>query len=202
MKFNKTVLIVAVAVIATILAIIVGISSVAGNAIAYEEKVTEAESNIKVAEKRRSDLYPTLADAIKAYDKHEAETLLNVVNARKAPDGSLTDANVNEINGIIDLVVEKYPDLKSQDNYEEFMKESSITENNIRDVRTAYNTAVSRYNTYTRHPIRKFFLSLTGYERVEFEKLSYDVSEDAPTNLFDYKIMRWKNGDKEKRGYS
>ena len=185
MKFNKTVLIVIVAVLATILAIIVGISSVAGNAIAYEEKVTEAESNIKVAEKRRSDLYPTLADAIKAYDKHEAETLLNVVNARKAPDGSLTDANVNEINGIIDLVVEKYPDLKSQDNYEEFMKESSITENNIRDVRTAYNTAVSRYNTYTRHPIRKFFLSLTGYERVEFEKLSYDVSEDAPTNLFD-----------------
>lgn len=185
MKFNKTVTIIIVAVVVAILAVIVGINSVAGNAIAYEEKVTEAKSNIKVAEKRRADLYPTLADAIKSYDKHEAETLLNVVNARKAQDGSLTDENVNEINGIIDIVVERYPDLKSQDNYKEFMKESSITENNIRDVRTAYNTAVSRYNTYTRHPIRKFFLSLTGYERLEFEKLSYDVSEDAPTNLFD-----------------
>lgn len=185
MKFNKTVVIVIVAAVVSIIAVIVGINSVAGNAIAYEEKVTEAQSNIKVAEKRRADLYPTLADAIKAYDKHEAETLMSVVNARKSQDGSLTDANVNEIKEMINLVVEKYPDLKSQDNYKEFMNESSITENNIRDVRTAYNTAVSRYNTYTRHPLRKFFLSLTGYERMEFEKLSYDVSADAPTNLFD-----------------
>lgn len=185
MKFNKTVLIIIVAVVATILAVIVGISSVTGNAIAYEEKVTEAKSNIKVAEKRRADLYPTLADAIKDHNKYEAETFLNVVNARTAQNGSLTDANVNEINEMINLVVEKYPDLKSHDNYKEFMKESSTTENNIRDVRIAYNTAVSRYNMYTKHPIRKFFLSITGYERVEFEKLSYDVSEDAPTNLFD-----------------
>lgn len=185
MKFNKTIVIIIVAIVAAILAVIVGINSVAGTAIAYEEKVTEAESNIKVAEKRRADLYPTLADAIKSYDEHEAETLIDVVNARKSENGAITDENVNEINRMIDIVVEKYPDLKSQDNYKEFMKESSITENNIRDVRTAYNTAVSRYNTYTRHPLHKFFLSLTGYERVEFEKLSYDVSEDVPTNLFD-----------------
>ena len=64
------------------------------------------------------------------------------------------------------------------------MKESSITENKIAETRNAYNNAVSRYNTYTRHPINKFFLSLTGYEKIEFQKLSYDVSEDAPTNLF------------------
>ena len=107
MKFNKNVLISIVAVVAVILAAFVGVNSVAGTAIAYEEKVTEAKSNIEVSEKRRADLYKTLADAIKAYDKHEAETLLNVVNARKAQEGSLTDANVNEINGIIDLVVEK-----------------------------------------------------------------------------------------------
>lgn len=185
MKLNKTVLIILAAVVAVILTIIIGVNSVAGNAIAYEEKVTEAKSNIQVVEKQRADSYPTLVEAIKDYNKHEAETLLNVVNARKAQDGSLTDANVNEINGIIDLIVEKYPDLKSQANYEKFMKEATITEHNIRDVRKAYNTTVSRYNTYTRHPIRKFFLSLTGYERVEFEKLSYNVSEDAPTNLFD-----------------
>lgn len=185
MKFNKTVVIIIVAIVAAILAVIIGVYSVAGSAIAYGEKVTEAKSNIQVAEKRRADLYPTLANAIKDYNKHEAETLLNVVNARAAQNGSLTDANVKEIKGMIKLVVEKYPDLESNNNYKEFMKESSMTENNIRDVRTAYNTAVSRYNEYTKHPIRKFFLSLTGYERVEFEKLSFDVSEDAPTNLFD-----------------
>lgn len=185
MKLNKTVVIIIAAVVAAILAVIVGVNSVAGNAIAYEEKVTDAQSNIEVAEKRRADLYPTLADAIKAYDKHEYNTLMDVINARKEQGDVITDDDVNEINGMIKLVLENYPQLSSQPNYEKFMKESSMTENNIRDVRIAYNTAVSRYNTYTRHPLRKFFLSLTGYERVEFEKLSYDVSEDAPTNLFD-----------------
>lgn len=190
MKLNKTVGIIIVAVVAAILAVIVGVNSVAGNAIAYEEKVTEAKSNIKVAEKRRADLLPTLADAIKSYDKHEYNTLMDVINARKEQGSVITDDDVNEINGMIKLVLENYPQLSSQPNYEKFMTESSITENNIRDVRDAYNKTVSRYNTYTRHPLRKFFLSLTGYERVEFEKLSYDVSEDAPTNLFDWEIMR------------
>lgn len=185
MKFNKTIAIVIAAILAGIIMIIVGINSVHANAIAYEEKVTDAQSNIKVAEKRRADLLPTLADAIKSYDKHEYNTLMDVINARKAQGGIITDDDVNQINNIIDVVLESYPQLSSEANYKEFMKESSITENNIFEVRKAYNNTVSRYNTYTRNPIRKFFLSITGYERIEFKKLSYDVSEDAPTNLFD-----------------
>ena len=185
MKFNKGTIIIIAAVLAAIIMAIVGITSVPANAIAYEEKVTEAQSAIKVQEKRRADLIPTLADAIKAYDQHEYETLIDVVNARKAQDGVITDDTVNEINKIVNIVLEDYPQLSSQDNYKEFMKESSITENKIAETREAYNKAVSRYNTYTRHPIHKFFLSITGYEIVEFQKLSYDVSEDAPTNLFD-----------------
>jgi len=185
MKFNKGIVIIIVAVVAAIIMAIVGINSVPANAIAYEEKVTEAQSAIKVQEKRRADLIPNLADAIKAYDQHEYETLMDVVNARKAQDGTISDDTVNEINEIVNVVLENYPQLSSQENYKEFMKESSITENKIAETREAYNKAVSRYNTYTRNPIYKFFLSLTGYERVEFQKLSYDVSEDAPTNLFD-----------------
>lgn len=185
MKFNKGIVIIIVAVVVAIIMAIVGINSVPANAIAYEEKVTEAQSAIKVQEKRRADLIPNLADAIKAYDQHEYETLMDVVNARKAQDGTISDDTVNEINEIVNVVLENYPQLSSQENYKEFMNESSITENKIAETREAYNKAVSRYNTYTRNPINKFFLSLTGYERVEFQKLSYDVSEDAPTNLFD-----------------
>lgn len=181
---KKGIIITIVAVLAVIVMLIVGINSVPAKAIAYEEKVTEAYSDIKVQEKRRADLLPNLADAIKAYDKHEYETLMNVINARKEQDGSISDETVNEINNIVKVVLEAYPELKSNENYQEFMKESAITENKIAETRSAYNKAVSRYNTYVRHPIKKFFLNMTGYEIVEFEKLSYDVSEDAPTNLF------------------
>lgn len=182
---KKTIIIIVAAVLAVILMSVIVVNSVTASAIAHEEKVTEAYSGIKVQEKRRADLLPLLADAIKAYDKHEYETLMDVVEARKAQDGVITDETVNEINQIVDVVLEAYPELKSNENYKEFMKESAITENKIAETREAYNKAVSRYNTYTRNPIKKFFLNMTGYEKVEFQKLSYDVSEDAPTGLFD-----------------
>ena len=172
-----------VSIVAAIALVIVGISHVPATAISYGEKVTEAYSAIKVQEKRRADLLPNLADAVKSYNKHEYETLMDVIKARTEDDGIISDADVNEISGIIKVVVESYPELKSNENYKTYMKEISITENMISETRIAYNSAVTRYNTYVKHPIKKFFLNLTGYEFLEFEKLDYDVSEDAPTNL-------------------
>lgn len=179
MKLSKTTLITIAAVISVILLIIVGVTSVAGNAIAYEEKVTEAQSAISVQEKKRVTLYPELVDCVEAYDRHEYETLLEIVNARSSNGNVITDDMVNEIKNHISFVLEDYPQLSSQPNYERLMKDISITENELAKTREAYNSTVSRYNTYTRHPLHKFFLSLTGYERIEFEKLSYDVSDDV-----------------------
>ncbi len=183
-KINKGTLIIAGAIVAVIIMIIVGISSVHSNAINYYEKVTEAQSAIKVEEKRRADLIPNLVDCVKDYNRHEYETLLAVIDARSQQSGEITDELAQEIKNELRVVVEAYPELKSQTNYDELMKELSTTENMIAEVRKNYNNAVTRYNVYTLHPIRKFFLSITGYERVEFEKLDYNVSEDAPTNLF------------------
>lgn len=162
--------------------IIVGVTSFPANAIKYEEKVTESYSAIKVQEKRRADLLPNMAEAVKSYNKHEYETLVAVINAR-AEDGTISDEDVKEINGMIKVVLESYPELKSSENYKTYMNELAITENMITETRNAYNSAVSRYNAYVKHPIKKFFLNLTGYEVIEFEKLDYDVSEDAPTSL-------------------
>lgn len=184
-NLNKNTLITAGAILAAVIMVIVGINSVTANAIAYEEKVTEAKSAISVQEKKRANLFPELVECVKAYDRHEYETLLAVINARAGENAPITDDMVNEVNNILDVVVEKYPELSSQSNYEKLMTNISMTENEIAEARDAYNTTVSRYNTYTRHPIHKFFLSLTGYEKIEFEKLSYDVSDDGPISLFD-----------------
>lgn len=181
---KKGIIITIIAMIAVIIAIVFAVNSVPANAIAYEEKVTESYSNIKVYEKKRADLLPNLADAIKAYDKHEYETLMNVIEARTAKDGTVSDEALTEIKNMVNVVMEAYPELKSNENYKEFMKESAIIENQIVEARKAYNSAVSRYNTYTNNPLRKMFLNMTGYEKIEFEKLDYDVSEDAPTKLF------------------
>lgn len=184
MKINKGVLITIAAVIAVIILAVIAVNSVPANAIAYEEQVTEAQSAIKVQEKRRADLYPNLADCVQAYDQHEYQTLVDLVAARTGKDGTISDEAVNEIKAAFKVVVESYPELSSQANYKELMNEISITENKIAETRDAYNKTVSRYNTYVRHPIHKFFLSMMGYEVQEFKKLDYNVSEDAPTNLF------------------
>ena len=182
---KTSIIIIIVSIVSAVLLIgliIVGVTSYPANAIKYEEKVTESYSAIKVQEKRRADLLPNMAEAVKSYNKHEYETLVAVIDAR-AEDGTISDADIAEINGIIKIVSEAYPEIKSSENYKTYMNELAITENMILETRNAYNSSVSRYNNYVKHPIKKFFLNLTGYEIIEFEKLDYDVSEDAPTGL-------------------
>lgn len=180
-KSWKLPLIIVAIIIAVIGMFIFGFWGVQNKAISYEEQITTAKSEIKVQEKRRADLIPNLVDCVKAYDKHEYDTLMAVVNAR----GTNDDAAIQEITTQIKAVAEAYPELQSSDNYKELMNELSITENKIAGVRTNYNTWVTKYNSYTKHSPNKQILSLLGYERGDYQKLDFDVSDDAPTNLFD-----------------
>ena len=136
---------------------------------------------IKIQEKRRADLIPNLVDCVQAYDEHEYQTLMDVIAAR----GTNTDAAVQEVTTMINAVAEQYPQLQSNTNYQQLMTELAVTENLIAQTRTNYNTWVSQYNTYVRKFPNSGILSMLGYERQSFEKLDFDVSSDAPTNLFD-----------------
>lgn len=183
-KFNKTIVIVIVVIVCLIIAAFVGVNSVTAKAINYEEKVGEAFSNINVQEKRRADLIPALVECIKSYDKHEYQTLMDVISSRKNSDGTIPDGVVTEVQNAVNVVVEQYPELSSQQNYKELLNEISITENLISETRQAYNKAVSRYNTFTRNPINSFFLGMTGYEKLEYQRLNYEVEAYDPKNLF------------------
>lgn len=156
------------------------VNSIPNKVISYEEQITTAQSEISIQEKRRADLIPNLVDCIKEYDKHEYETLMAVVEAR----GTNSDSSVQEIQTMINAVAEQYPELKSNENYKELMNELSTTENKIANVRSNYNTWVTKYNSYTRKFPNKQILSFVGYEVAEYQKLNFDVSSDAPTNLF------------------
>ena len=181
MKSWKLPLIIIAAILAVILLFVFAFQGVQNHAIGLEEQITTAQSEIKIQEKRRADLIPNLVDCVKAYDEHEYNTLMAVIEAR----GSSSDEVVGDIMANINVVAEQYPELKSNENYKQLMTELATTENLIAQTRTNYNTWVSQYNTYTRKFPNAGILSLLGYERQTFEKLNYDVSSDAPTNLFD-----------------
>lgn len=178
----KLYLIIAVGAIAVILLCVFGVQSSQNKAIDLQESVKAAMSDIRVQEKRRFDLVPNLADAIKSYDKHEAETLMAVVNGRSGN----TDADMEEVKLAINAVVEDYPKLASSDLYKDFMNELSITENLISEYRQAYNKEIKNYNRYVSKFPTRIFLDWTGYEVQEFEELVYEnTSVDAPIGLFD-----------------
>ena len=178
MKNLKIILISIISVICVIILGIFAINGVQNKAINLEEQVKTASSDIKVQEKRRVDLVYNLADCVKQYDKHEAETLQAIVEGRSKDD------DIENVNTLISAVTEAYPELKSNENYKELMNELSVTENLIANYRSNYNTQVRAYNRYVRKFPNKQFLSVLGYEQVDYDYLNYDVSSDAPQNLF------------------
>lgn len=167
----------AVAILSTV--IVMGTEN---RAISYEESIENTAGDIRVQEKRRFDLLPNLVDCVKNYDKHEYETLRGVIAERGG--GSATD--VEEIKTMINVVAERYPELKSQSNYKELMNEMAITENKIAEMRKFYNKEVTVYKRYVRQFPSKQILSIRGYEVKDYERLEFaNSSVDAPTNLFD-----------------
>ena len=150
-----------VGIVAAFVLLIAGIFVSTNNrAVSLEEQVFTADSDIQAQEKRRTDLIYNLADCVKEYDKHEAETLLNVVETR-GNNGSTTD--IENVTTSIAAVAEAYPELKSNENYKELMNELSTTENMILQYRTAYNNEVRAYKKYVRKFPHKQILGVMGY---------------------------------------
>lgn len=181
MKNYKLILIVLAVVVALVLLCVFAVQSTQNKAISLEEQISTAHSEIKVQEKRRADLIPNLVDCVKAYDEHEYQTLMDVIGQR----GSSSDESVQEIQTMIQAVAEAYPELKSSENYRELMNELAATENLIANYRSSFNKWVKNYNQYVRKFPNRQFLGMLGYEVVSYTYLDYDVSSDAPTNLFE-----------------
>lgn len=167
-------------VILTFVLVIFMVNGVQNKAIGLEEQIKVADSDIKVQEKRRVDLIYNLVDTVKQYDKHEANTLKDVVEARTS-----ASSDIGEITTMINATAESYPELKSNENYKELMNELSITENMIAQYRSNYNAQIKEYNRYVKRFPNKQFLNILGYEYIEYDYLDYNAPVDAPQNLFE-----------------
>lgn len=174
----KVVLIVIAIIIASGITGVLGVQSVQNKAISLEEAVQTADSDIKVQEKKRVDLVYNLADCVKEYDRHEAETIRSIAESR-GQDGNTENASM-----AIKAVAEAYPELKASENYKQLMLELTTLENELSQYRQAYNKSVERYNRYTRKFLSKIFLEWTGYERKDYQRLDYRAPVDAPQGLF------------------
>ena len=180
MKNNnwKMVLIVLAIIASIVLLCVFSVQGAQNKAFGMEESVSTAMANINVQEKRRVDLVYNLADCVMQYDEHEAQTLKDIVTGRGST-GDIENASM-----AIAAVAEAYPDLKSNENYKQFMTELPVTENLIAEYRSNYNSMVREYNRYVRKFPTRMFLDMLGYEMQSYSYTDYNAPVDAPQNLF------------------
>lgn len=162
---------------------------------AGEEAVFAAWGDVEASYQRRSDLIPNLVEVVKGYAAHEAETLKAVTEARakvgsmqlskdmlKSPEAM---AKFQEAQGQLSgslsrlmVVVERYPDLKANQNFMDLQNQLEGTENRINVARVRYNKAVQDFNT----SIRTFPNSLTNSLLLHLErKEPFKADEGAKT---------------------
>lgn len=172
----KVLLIVIIGIIAVVSMAIFGVQDTSNHAIVLEEQVNTAKSDIKVQEKRRVGLVYNLIDCVKEYDKHEANTLTTIAKSKE---------KIENAQAKVAAIAEAYPELKSGQNYKTLMNELSMTENLLAEYRSNYNSQVKDYNRYVRKFPTKQLLHILGYKVQKYRYLDYDVSDDAPRNLFE-----------------
>lgn len=167
--------------------------------VSSDEEAQTKWADVETQYQRRADLIPNLVNTVKGYAAHESETLQTVVEARaKAASVSIDPSNmsaeqitnfqkaqdgVSSALSKLLVTVEKYPDLKANENFKELQAQLEGTENRISVARRDYNDASRQYNTSLRSFPKNILASLFGFEkRAYFE--AQTGTEQAPSVQF------------------
>jgi len=143
--------------------------------VVLDEGVKSAWAQVENQLQRRYDLIPNLVETVKGYAKQEHDVLVEVTNARARVGGAQTvpdkiKAN-NELTSALSrllVVVERYPELKSNQNFLRLQDELAGTENRIAVERKRYNEAVQAYNVAIRSFPANILAGIFGFQKAEF----------------------------------
>jgi LemA protein len=141
-----------------------------------DEGVKAAWAQVENQLQRRYDLIPNLVETVKGYAAHEKEVLLEVTEARakvgqaRSPEEKIEANNrLSSALGRLLVVVERYPDLKANQNFIRLQDELAGTENRIAVERRRYNEAVRAYNAKIRSFPTNLIASMFGFEEAAKE---------------------------------
>ena len=182
-------------IIVLILALVLGSSFVTRrNQMAIKrEAVNAAWSQVDVVLQRRADLIPNLVETVKGYAKQEQIVYGEIAAARSALLGAKTPADKIAANNQLDsalgrllVIVENYPQLKSNENFMRLQDELAGTENRIAVERRRYNEVVQDYNTYISIFPNSLVASMAGFTRNDAYFKTDAGARQAPKVDFDY----------------
>jgi len=167
--------------------------------VALDENVTSQWAQVENVYQRRADLIPNLVNTVKGYAEHEQETFTQVIEARsKATSTNIDASNLTPENiqafqqaqgslssalSKLMVVVERYPDLKANQNFLELQAQLEGTENRITVERQKFNQAAQHFNTYIKQFPKNIYANMFDFEPKAYFKAEESASE-APNVEF------------------
>jgi LemA protein len=195
---RKLIIIIGIILVAFLVLVMPAISSYNGM-VSRQEGVNTAWSQVENVYQRRADLIPNLVETVKGYANFEKSTLEAVIQARaeatkvtvspeKLDAASLqqfqsAQNNVSSALGRLMVVVEKYPELKANQNFLQLQAQLEGTENRITVERQKFNDVAKDYNTYIRTFPRNMFAGMFGFEKKAYFEAA-EGSDKAPKVKF------------------
>jgi len=143
--------------------------------VSQEEAIKAQWAQVENQLQRRNDLIPNLVESVKGYAQHEESVYKDIADARsrqlaaRTPDETIQAANQQtSALGRLLAVVENYPQLKANEQFNRLMDELSGTENRIATERMRYNESVQSYNTSRRQFPANVTARVFGFKEYPF----------------------------------
>src|SRR5271163_1574938 len=186
-------LIVLVVIVVIVLAVFGQYIGVKNNLVAKDQSVKAAWSQVDIVLQRRADLIPNLVETVKGYAQQEVTVFGDIAKARSALLSAQTPSDKIAANGQLDgaigrllLVVENYPQLKSNENFLRLQDELAGTENRIAIERRRYNDVVQDYNTYIATFPNSLVASMSGFAHNDAYFKADEGARSAPKVNFNF----------------
>ena len=180
-------IIIAIVIVALL---VVWVISVQRKLVAQDELCQNAMSTIGVQQESRWDALTGMVELVKSYNEHEYNTLRDVIAQRRPIDGNSTaeqadaqEALMGKVAAGINVVVEKYPELKANENYAKAMDAVDKYTNMVRTSKMVYNDTATKYNKLIRQIPDSIVAALFGFKVRDYLK-----TEDQKTQMPSLKI--------------
>jgi LemA protein len=158
--------------------------------VSQEEAVKAQWAQVENQLQRRNDLIPNLVETVKGYAQHEASVYKDIADARsrllaaKTPEESIAAANQQtSALGRLLAVVENYPNLKANEQFNRLMDELAGTENRLATERMRYNEKVQEYNTSRRQFPGNLTAKMFGFKEYPFFEVPAEAKQVPKVNF-------------------
>jgi LemA protein len=186
-------LLLGVVAVLVVIALIVGgmYVSTKNQMVTLNETVKSDWAQVDVVLQRRSDLIPNLVQTVQGFAAHEETVYNDIAQARAALAGAQTPKDKIAANGQLDgalsrllVIVENYPQLKSNENFLQLQDELAGTENRIAVERKRYDDAIQAYNTFIGQFPNSIFAGWAGFQRNDAYFAASEASRAVPQVQF------------------